>query len=374
MNTARIMQQNNLNEVQVSAEITASDFPDGYEWAVFSGLEEMLRLFEGMPVDIHCMPEGTVFRNRGRNGVPVPVARIDGRYSDFLIYETAALGFICHSSGISTRAARYRMKSMDALMISFGIRRAHPAICPAIDRAAYIGGMDAVSSIAGAKAIGREPQGTMPHSIVILLGDPAKAFDAYSRAMEGARKIVLVDTRYDEKEEALIAARTVKDLYGIRLDTPHSRRGDFAHIVSEVRWELDVHGYSNVRIFVSGGLKETDIEPLRRAGADGFGIGTAISNAPSIDFALDIVEVNGEAHTKRGKFSGRKEVFRCPACLQYDVLPSGSAAPVCPDCGLKEETLLKKQMAMGKRLTGVEVSECRQLVLDQLETLRRLSA
>ena len=338
---------------------------------MFTGLEEFLRLFEGLPVTVYALPEGTVFRNRGRNGVPVPVVRIEGRYSDFLIYETPALGFLCHSSGISTMAARYRIRAMDASMLSFGIRRAHPAIAPMIDRAAYIGGMDAVSSLAGARAIGREPQGTMPHSEVLLFREPRKAFEAYARATGKGRKIALIDTMYDEKREALIAAETVPDLYGVRLDTPRSRRGNFAQIISEVRWELDIHGFSHIKIFVSGGIKEEDVSLLRSAGADGFGIGTAISNAPAVDFALDLVEIDGQAYTKRGKFSGRKDVYRCPECLSYDVVPMGGANPVCADCAVREEMVLKKYIENGKRTENWEVSETREWVLDQLRTLQR---
>ncbi len=43
---------------------------------------------------------------------------------------------------------------------------------------------------------------------------------------------------------------------------------------------------------------------------DGFGVGSHISNAEPVDFALDIVEVDGEPISKRGKLSGRKQVYR----------------------------------------------------------------
>ncbi|MEM3851380.1 MAG: nicotinate phosphoribosyltransferase [Methanomassiliicoccales archaeon] len=370
LNTRKLIEANGLKDVSVAAEITASDLPSDWKWAVFAGLEEMLRLFDCLPVTVYAMPEGTIFRNRSRKGVPVPVARIEGKYYDFAIYETPALGFICHTSGISTMAARYRIRGMRTPMISFGIRRAHPALAPMIDRAAYIGGFDAVSSLAGAEAIGHEPQGTMPHSAVLLFNDSERAFRAYADVMGEARKIVLVDTLMDEKTEALLAARTVKDLYGVRLDTPRSRRGNFAHIISEVRWELDTHGHQDVKIFISGGIREEDVETLIKAGADGFGIGTAISGAPPVDFALDIVHCNGADYTKRGKFSGRKEVFRCPSCFEFDVLPEGSEAPVCETCGFVEETMLSKFLADGKRLIPAEKpDEIRGRVLTQIEKL-----
>jgi nicotinate phosphoribosyltransferase len=46
--------------------------------------------------------------------------------------------------------------------------------------------------------------------------------------------------------------------------------------------------------------------------ADGFGVGGYVSNADPVDFALDIVEVDGEPAAKRGKLSGAKGVYRTP--------------------------------------------------------------
>ncbi len=358
----------------VKAEITATELPDQWKWAVLTGVEEMVRLFEGMPVTVRSLREGTVFRNKSRRGVPVPVVRIEGKYADFAVYETPALGFLCQSSGISTMSSRYRKSAGDKTILSFGVRRAHPGIAPMIDRASYIGGCDAVSSILGAKCIGHPPQGTMPHAEVLVFGDSRKAFDAYSRAAHrGTRKIALVDTFSDEKSEALLAARTIPDLYAVRLDTPKSRRGSFASIVSEVRWELDANGFRNVGIIVSGGIREEDIPSLVAAGVDGFGVGTAISNAPTVDFALDIVEVDGRKYTKRGKYSGAKEVYRCPKCMNFDVLHEGQRPGRCPDCGTKQESMLHTVIREGKRTAKEESPDSiRERVLSELKSVSEL--
>ncbi len=369
--TLKMLEENGLANVNVCAEVTASELQSGWAWAVFAGLEEVLRLFEGLPVDIYSVPEGTVFRNRSRGGVPVPLMYIVGRYCDFAVYETPMLGFICHSSGVTTVASRFRKRCGDRMLLAFGIRRAHPAIAPMIDRASYIGGCDAVSSVAGADTIGMEPQGTMPHASVLMFGDAAKAFSAYSHSMPpGARKIALVDTFSDERQEALTAARTIPDLYGVRLDTPKSRRGSLPAIVTEVRWELDASGFRRVKIFVSGGVREADIEALKNAGVDGFGVGTAISNAPVVDFSLDIVETEGRGIAKRGKFSGRKDVYRCPGCLQFDVIPAGESPAKCPSCGVAQVKMLKKVLSKGKRTSVETVAESiRSYVLKQLSAV-----
>jgi len=146
-------------------------------------------------------------------------------------------------------------------------------------------------------------------------------------------RIALVDTYFDEKTESIMAAEALKDhLDGVRLDTPGSRRGDFPEIIREVRWELDARGYKDVKIYVSGGLDDESVKILGEAGADGFGVGTSVSNAPTIDFALDITEAEGKLVAKRGKLGGRKKVWRCPNCLIDIVSRIGESQPICPKC------------------------------------------
>jgi nicotinate phosphoribosyltransferase len=93
------------------------------------------------------------------------------------------------------------------------------------------------------------------------------------------------------------------------LDTPGSRRGSLRAIAEEVRWELDLHGYNDVKIFVSGGIEEDAIQDLNEV-VDAYGIGTSISSAPVLDYAMDIVEIEGIPIAKRGKRSGEKQLYR----------------------------------------------------------------
>src|SRR5256885_8225219 len=154
--------------------------------------------------------------------------------------------------------------------------------------------------------------GTMPHALVIVMGGPREAFAAVHKYLEAKiPRIALVDTYYDEKTEALLAIEAIPDLAGIRLDTPASRRGNLPAIVREVRWELDLRGHKDVKIFVSGAVDETSIPALLEAGVGGVGIGTSMSNAPTIDFAMDIVEVDGKAPGRRGKVGGGEGLHDC---------------------------------------------------------------
>jgi len=242
-----------------------------------------------------------------------------------------------------------------------------------LDRAAYIGGFDGVSSLKGAEIIGEKPTGTMPHALMIMFGDQVKAWRAFDEIISSdVPRVALVDTYYDEKIEAIMAAEALKDrLYGVRLDTPGSRKGNFVEIIREVRWELDVRGYKNVKIFVSGGLDEETVKVLGEAGAEAFGVGTAVSNAPTVDFAMDIIELEGRLVAKRGKLGGKKQVWRCPECLVDIVLPFDLPKPECPVCGGETEPMLKPLIKQGKIVADLlEPKEIRQYVLDQMKKLK----
>jgi len=198
-------------------------------------------------------------------------------------------------------------------VLSFGARHVHPSIAAVVERSALIGGLDGFSHVAAGEVIGREAGGTMPHALMLCFGrgqqeDAWRAFD--EAVPESVPRIALCDTFSDEKDEAIRAAEALGDrLDGIRIDTTGSRRGDFRHIIREVRWELDARGHADVDIFVSGGLGPADLRELRDV-ADGFGVGSYVSNADPVDFALDIVAVDGESVAKRGKLSGVKSVYR----------------------------------------------------------------
>ena len=369
--TMQVLRAKGLDRVRVVAEITSHSLPRGWPWGILCGVEEAARLLEGREVNVYSLPEGTVFRPEDAFGVRVPVMVLEGPYGEFCELETPLLGLLCQASGVATMAGRLRKLAGKKLLIGFGMRRVHPALAPMVDRASYIGGVDGVSSLAGARAIGREPMGTMPHALIIVVGDQVRAWKAFDEVIPPeVPRVALVDTYFDEKTEAILAAEALKDrLWGVRLDTPSSRRGNMATLIREVRWELDLRGYSHVKILVSGGINDENLRELCEAGADGFGVGTSLSNAPTIDFALDIVEKEGKPVAKRGKLGGRKEVWRCERCLREVVLPLGRGPPACPSCGSPCSPLLLPLIREGKvqPLPGVE--EIRERVLEQLEKL-----
>jgi len=59
---------------------------------------------------------------------------------------------------------------------------------------------------------------------------------------------------------------------------------------------------------------------------DAFGVGGTIANAPVIDFAMDIVEIEGEPKAKRGKRCAIKQVYS-KSDGGHVVLPAREKAP-----------------------------------------------
>lgn len=371
VHTKRILEAKGLEKTHVIAEVTSGALPENWPWSILCGIRELAYLFQDVPVNVYSMPEGTVFYSTDYQGFREPVIRIEGPYGNFCLLETPLLGFICQASGIATQAARLRKVAGNKRLISFGIRRMHPSLSPMIDRAAFIGGFDGVSCLTGAKATETKPIGTMPHALIIVVGDQVEAWKAFdSTVEEDVPRVALVDTYSDEKIEAVMAAEALKKLDAVRLDTPSSRRGDFAEIVREVRWELNLRGYRNVQIFVSGGLNEKSVKKLSEAGADAFGIGTYVSNSSTVNFAMDVVEVGGKLCAKRGKLGGRKEVWRCPKCLADMVLPYNDPHPNCPKCQGKTTRMLKPLIKEGKVARKLpKPKEIRRYVLKQLNRL-----
>lgn len=367
--TEQILKEEGLSDKEVVAEVTSGSLPEEWPWGVLSGIDEVASLFEGLPVDVKSLLEGTIFRPFDSSGVRVPLLVIEGPYQSFCTLETPMLGLLCRASGVSTKAARVRNAAGDKNILAFGIRRMHPAMAPMLDRASYIGGFDAVSSIAGAEEIGKDPMGTMPHALMITMEDQVKAWKAFDEHMpEDVPRIALVDTYSDEKEEALRAAEAVEDLDGVRLDTPSSRRGNFPELVREIRWELDARGYEDVDIVVSGGLDEDNIGPLAEAGADSFGVGTSVTSAPVLDLAMDIVDVEGRPAAKRGKFGGEKEVWRCENCLEMLVTLREEEKPDCPECGTEMAKALEPLIEDGEIVRDIpSPDEIRERVLEELE-------
>jgi nicotinate phosphoribosyltransferase len=200
----------------------------------------------------------------------------------------------------------------------------------------------------------------MPHAFVMCYKKPEDAWRSFDKhTPEEVPRIMLCDTWCDEKTESLRAAECGATT--VRLDTPRSRRGNMRSIIEEVRWELDAHGYPEVKIFLSGGITREDVI-LYQDIVDAFGVGGAIANAPVIDFGMDIVEIEGKPMAKRGKRSGVKQVYMMTDGI-HQMLPAIQKAPV------GGKSLIELFINNGKIVKECAMQEARDRVLQKLPTL-----
>ncbi len=253
--------------------------------------------------EVWALPEGQPIERKE------VALRITAPYQSYGLYETALCGMLAQPSGWATAARECVEAAGDIPVISFGARHVHPNVAGVMDYAAVIGGCKGCSSIEGAEIAGVKPSGTMPHALIIVMGDTVVATKAFDKHMPpDVPRISLVDTFKDEPEESLRVARALgKKLQSVRLDTPGERGGVTVDLVKEVRARLDLEGYDFVKIFISGGLTPERIRDYIAKGApvDGFGVGSYISRAAPIDFTADLHEIDGKPIAKRGRIPGK---------------------------------------------------------------------
>ena len=297
--TIDILRREGLNPV-ATMEVFASGA------GVLCGMEEvralLTRVLPETDREVWALAEGGMMNS---NEV---VLRIMAPYQSYGLYETAICGILAHCSGWATAARECVVAARGIPVISFGARHIYPSIAGVMDYSAVVGGCAGCSSVVGARMAGVEPSGTMPHALIIVMGDTVKATVAFDKYMPPeVPRVSLVDTFKDEAEESLRVAEALGEkLDSVRLDTPVERGRVTADLVKEVRARLDLAGHSKVKIFVSGGIDPERINYFldNSAPVNGFGVGSHISGARPIDFTADLHEIAGKPIAKRGMIPG----------------------------------------------------------------------
>ena len=300
--TLEILKKENLDPITVM-EV----FPNGT--GVVCGMDETLALLDKvLPLDnreVWSLNDGDVVASKE------VALRIKAPYRSFGLYETAICGILAQGTGWATAARECSQAAGEIPCVSFGARHVHPYVSGRMDFAAIIGGCQGCSSVEGARLAGIQPSGTMPHALIIVMGDTVKATLAFDKHIDNSvSRVSLVDTFKDEAEESLRVAAALGDkLKAVRLDTPVERGRVTAELVKEVRARLDQAGHPHIGIFVSGGITPDRIRYFIERGAPvtGFGIGSYISGAIPIDYTADLHEVDGKPIAKRGRIPGITE-------------------------------------------------------------------
>ncbi|HLG71435.1 MAG TPA: nicotinate phosphoribosyltransferase, partial [Chloroflexota bacterium] len=240
--TQQVLGAEGLNPV-VDMEIFARE--DG----ILCGVNEVCQLLKAANFDgeLWAVPEGGPFEAKQT------AMRIIGRYCSFGLYETAILGMLASGSAWASAARRCVEAAGGIPVISFGARHVHPKVADVMDYAAIVGGCATGSTPAGSGLHGLAASGTMPHALILIMGNTVKAARAFDRHIEDSvTRIVLIDTFRDEVEESLSVAEALGErLWGVRVDTPGERGGVTPDLIVELRRKLDLAGHRHVRIFVS---------------------------------------------------------------------------------------------------------------------------
>ncbi|OAG28104.1 nicotinate phosphoribosyltransferase [Thermodesulfatator autotrophicus] len=373
-------------------------YPKNWRFFIFSGLEEVLSALEAFsfseddlayleslglfkPVfldflkdlrftgDVWAMPEGTIFFTEE------PVLEITAPLPQAQLIETFVINSLCFNSLIASKAVRSVLAANGCTVVDFSARRTHGIEAALkVARNSFLVGFSATSNTLAGKLYRIPVTGTMAHSFIESFSSEAEAFSTFAEVFP-ENTVLLLDT-YDTltaTKKAIALAKKLeaqgKRLKGVRLDS-----GDIGYLAKEVRRLLDEAGLPYVKIFVSGGLDEYEIERLLKEGApiDAFGVGTKVgvsADAPYLDAAYKLACYDGRPVVKlsSGKktLPGEKQVFRFKkeGLFQQDLV------------ALREEAfgarpLLEKVMEKGKRLKPEPaLEEIRNYIQEALECL-----
>ncbi len=320
--------------------------------------------------DVEAMAEGSIFF------VNEPVLRVTAPLPQVQLIEPIIINALHFQSLIATKAARFRIAAPEALLVDFGLRRAHgPDAGLLAARAVWIAGFDGTATVMAKPTFGVPIYGTMAHSYIQAFGDEYAAFEHFARVHPG-NTVLLIDT-YDTAAAAgkVVNLAHALEAEGIGINAVRIDSGDLGAAAEEVRRILDAGNCEAISIFASGGLDEFEVEKLIRDAApiDGYGIGTQLDSSadrPYLDCAYKLQEYAGEPRRKRstGKatWPGRKQVWR-----EYDEagrFSHDTLALIDEECD--GETLLQPVMQNGRRLQQAEnVATIRERATAQLERL-----
>ena len=322
--------------------------------------------------DVRAIPEGRLFF------ADEPLLEITAPIIEAQLVETYVINQMNLQTALATKAARCVWAAEGRGISDFASRRTHGSDAAIkMARSSYIAGFASTSNVLAASQYGIPAAGTMAHSFVSSFPTELDAFRAYAQCYPD-RAILLIDT-YDTVAGVFNAVSVAKEmeeeghqLFGVRLDS-----GDFAKLSMQVRHVLEDHDLDYVKIVVSGGLDEYELQRLVAAGApiDLFGVGTKAgvsADAPWSDMVYKLVWFDERPVMKlsEGKMSlpGAKQIFRRKdgsGNLSGDIIAlEGDSGPV------DSVPLLEEVMTGGVRtLPAVPMAKLRQRFSEEFSLL-----
>jgi nicotinate phosphoribosyltransferase len=247
------------------------------------------------------------------------VMTIEGDYSLFAHLETVYLGCLAHRTLVMRNVSEVVEAARGKPILYFPARHDHWLVQTGDGWAAHVAGAIGVSTDAQASWWGGRGVGTVPHALIAAYGgDTVLAAERFAdRFAQEMNVTVLVDFENDSVATALAVAKALGDrLWGVRLDTSErlvdeglrramggrAPRGVAPELVRLTRSALDEHGFSEVKIVVSGGFDAARIRDFEAAGVpvDVYGVGSSLVRGEN-DFTADVTMVDGRPCAKVGR-------------------------------------------------------------------------
>jgi nicotinate phosphoribosyltransferase len=246
------------------------------------------------------------------------VMHITGDASCFAHLETVYLGILARRTKIASNVRRVVEAANGKTVLYFPARFDHWAVQGGDGYAAHIGGATGVSTDAQAQWWGAKASGTVPHALIAAVGgDTVKAVRLFVDTYPEVDLVALVDFDNDCLGTSLECCEALGDrLWGVRLDTSetlvdrsiipvmlnYKPVGVTPKLVELTRNTLDKHGYSHVKIIVSGGFtpeRITDFE-RKQVPVDVYGVGSYLMRG-AYGFTADVVRREGNPCAKVGR-------------------------------------------------------------------------
>ncbi len=381
--------------------LTVRSYPPNRGYLVSAGLDDVLDYLSGLQFDaeairylrsigmfgdefleylrgvrftgsVRAIPEGRLFFANE------PLLEITAPVIEAQLAETYVINQMNLQTSLATKAARCVWAAQGRGIADFASRRTHGSdAAMKMARSSYIAGFASTSNVLAASHYEIPPAGTMAHSFISSFPSELEAFRAYAHCFPD-RTVLLLDT-YDTVAGAWNAVAVAKELEadGYRLSGVRLDSGDYTSLSRQVRSVLDGEGLGYVRILVSGGLDEYEMEALLQADApiDLFGVGTKAgvsADAPWSDMVYKLVCFDSRQVMKlsEGKMSlpGAKQIFR----RRGDAgILSGDIISLQEETGpVGSEPLLQEVMTNGIRtIPSPALGELRERFRDEFASL-----
>ncbi|MGD8765919.1 MAG: hypothetical protein PVG87_26670, partial [Desulfobacteraceae bacterium] len=246
------------------------------------------------------------------------VMHITGDASHFAHLETVYLGILARRTKIASNVRGVVEAANGKKVLYFPARFDHWAVQGGDGYAAHIGGATGVSTDAQAHWWGAKASGTVPHALIAAVGgDTVKAVRFFGETYPDVNLVALVDFDNDSVGTSLKCCEALGDrLWGVRLDTSETLVdksmvplmqnfkpvGVTPKLVELTRQTLDKHGYSHVKIIVSGGFNPDRIREFEKMQipVDVYGVGSYLMQG-AYNFTADVVLLEGRPGAKVGR-------------------------------------------------------------------------